>query len=171
MGEPIEDLYFKWLCAKVLDPNSRIYLDLLKVLHCTEFVWVVHGDYSRAQDGLELREDFLRETRTPNNSEWECLGCSIFEMLIALSKRASFQTGDPVKEWFWELITNLGLEELRQVSHHDYIFIDEVLHNLVWRQYDVSGQGGLFPMRWPKQDQTKLELYYQFNEYLDDQGR
>lgn len=59
MGEPIEGEYFNWLCAKIRKTPAPMYNDLLQILHRTEFVWVVHGDRNRAEDGIELREDFL----------------------------------------------------------------------------------------------------------------
>lgn len=171
MTEPLENVYFNWLSAKVLPDNSNIYGDLLRILHNTEFTWIILGDKNRAQDGLELRDDFLRESWFHIGSEWDHVGCSIFEMMVAFAKRASFQTDDPVRDWFWEFITNLELGEFRQVSEQDVIFIDEVLYRFVWRTYDSSGLGGMFPLRWPKRDQRKVEIGYQFFEYLDDQGR
>lgn len=173
MSEPIEESYFNWLRAKVLSPNNyRLYLDLLRLLHETEFVWVVPGDKNRAEDGLELRIDFHRESRLNPDPSWEHVGCSIFEMLLAFAKRASFQTDDSVKDWFWDFITNLDLGEYRHVlSDDDILFIDDVLQKFIWRTYDPSGLGGMFPMRWPKEDQTKVEIWYQFCQYLEDQGR
>lgn len=170
MTEPIEEAYFNWLCAKVLD-NRNIYIDLLRLLHSTEFVWVVHGDHNRGADGVELREDFIRESRFASEFEWEQAGCSIFEMLLAFAKRAAFQTSEPVKNWFWEFMTNLGLSELRNLSEEDVIFVQEVLEHLIWRSYEPNGYGGMFPLRWPKRDQREVEIWYQFCEYVDEQGR
>lgn len=170
MTEPIEESYFNWLCAKVIPHNSRMYRDLLRILHTTEFVWVIPMDDNRVEDGLELRTDFLRETRLDNNREWMSLGCSVFEMLLAFSRRAEFQTGIAASDWFWELINNLGLSEFRQLPS-DPTVIDEILHNFIWRTYSDDGHGGLFPLRWPKRDQREVEIWYQFYEYLEDQGR
>lgn len=172
MSEPIEESYFNWLRAKVLSPTNMQYQDLLRELHRTEFVWLIPGDRNRAEDGLELRLDFGVESRLDPDPEWQHIGCSILEMLFAFAKRASFQTDNPPKDWFWEFITNLDLGELRHVlNEDDILFVDDVLQKFIWRTYDPSGLGGMFPMRWPKQDQTKVEIWYQFCEYLDDQGR
>lgn len=170
MNEPLEELYFNWLCAKVVQPNQNIYLDLLRILHTTEFVWLVAGDGNRAEDGLDLRSDFLRQSHLAYGNEWDHVGCSIFEMLLAFSNIASFETGTESKEWFWIFLTNLGLGEFRQTSKKDNVFINDVLYRFVWRLYEPSGHGGLFPMRWPKHDQRTVEIWYQFCEYVDEQG-
>lgn len=171
MEEPIEEVYFEWLCAKVMPKSSDNYNGLLQVLHRTEFVWVVVGDKNRAEDGLELRLDFLRETNYLREREWFECGCSVLECLIAFAKRASFQTDISVEEWFWTFIRNLGLEEYRRISESDIPVITEVLEAFVWRNYKSNGDGGgLFPMRSPEKDQRKVEIWYQFCEYLEDQG-
>lgn len=170
MREPIENEYFNWLCAKVLDTNVRIYFDLMSILHRTEFIWVHPQDKNRAEDGLELRTDFLRETMSKSDSYWLNNPCSVLEMLIAFSKRASFQTDFPVRDWFWDIMRNLNLDGYRQVSISDAEDIEQVLHFFVSRTYDRSGQGGMFPMRRPMIDQREVEIWYQFMEYLEDRG-
>lgn len=170
MEEPIEESYFNWLCAKVIDIHISNYWDLLKILHKTEYVWIVPGDRNRDEDGRELREDFLRETFLPRDDSWFSDPCSVLEFLIAFAKRASFQTGGSVKDWFWNFMTNLRLEEYRHVSDSDISRIEEIIQNLVWRTYDPDGHGGMFPMQHTSNDQRKVEVWYQFCEYLDDQG-
>src|SRR5687767_12232310 len=111
MREPIENAYFSWLCAKVLpDPYTNIYTDLLLIMHRTEFVWDPHilGDRNRAEDGVELRRGFLLETGSYSEPEWESTPCSVLEMLYALAQIGEFETGQPVREWFWKFVQNLG---------------------------------------------------------------
>ena len=170
MDEPIEESYFNWLCAKVLSVNVPVYGRLMRILYGTEFAWVVTGDHNRADDGRELRDDFLRETYLRKDRAWYNAPCSVLEVLIALAKRAAFQTEKPVKEWFWIFIANLELDEYRQVSDSDVPIIEEILDDFVWRQYEFSGHGGIFPLRWPKRDQREVELWYQLFDYLEDQG-
>lgn len=170
MEEPIEESYFNWLCAKVISVHVPIYWELMRILYSTEFVWVVPMDENRMEDGLELREDFLRITRLENDSEWFNDPCSVFEVFVAFATRADFQTDLSAKDWFWIFMTNLNLDEYRQVSREDVHVINDILETFIWRTYDYSGHGGIFPMRWPKHDQRKIELWYQFFEYLDDQG-
>lgn len=170
MSEPIDHEYFNWLCAKVQKTRAPIYRDLLWILYTTEFTWVVPEDKNRAEDGVELRSDFIRESMVELESLWFNQPCSVLEVLVAFANRASFNTAIPVRDWFWDFLDNLDLGEYRQVSLSDEVHIREKLHTFIWRTYDPSGYGGLFPMRWPKTDQRRVEIWYQFCEYLEDRG-
>ncbi len=168
MGEPIENAYFDWLCAKVLSVKVPIYFDLIRVLFQTEFIWIIPGDRNREADGKELRVDFLREAYLKKDSEWCDEPCSVLEVLIAFAKRCSFQTDDPAREWFWTFMTNLELDEFRQVADSDIPLIEEILNTFIWRTYDDNGHGGLSPLRWPKEDQRKVEIWYQWCALVDE---
>jgi hypothetical protein len=176
MEEPFEGIYFNWLCAKVIDTRNTLpsmtYWRLFKQLHTTEFVWLINMDENRAAYGKELRREFLIAADAPDNPEWrEVLGCSVFEMIIALSRDLDFQTDDSYQQWFWELLTNLGINEFHDASDYDPQEVDDILSTFIWRTYSYDGQGGLFPLRDPKQDQRKVEIWYQFFDYLRDQDR
>ena len=167
--EPLEETYFEWLCAKVLkDAGSPNYKGLLEVLHKYEFVPQVVGDFNRAEDGLAVRQDFLLESHYGMNPDWDHIGCSFLEFLIGLTRKASWTTSSPAREWFWKLIENLNLDGFRRVTTDDYPDIEEVLYRVVWRVYDDNGNGGLFPLRMTPYDQTKVEVWYQFSEYVDE---
>jgi hypothetical protein len=133
-------------------------------------VFLVAGDRNRAEDGLALRSDFLRMSDWEYDVQWGQQTPSVLEVLIAFSIHASFQTDILATEWFWEFITNLGLDECRRVPRENVSAVEEVLHNFVWRIYDGSGLGGIFPLRQPKHDQREVEIWYQFCEYLEDRG-
>lgn len=175
MKEPLENLYFNWLAAKVLNlrppSGSDTYWELLKKLHRTEFVWMISGDDNRAEDGKELRKEFILEADIPDDPEWRtAIGCSVLEMLIAFAKRAEFQTDDAFPLWFWEFIRNLGLDRCTD-SAFDGDFVDLALEEFVWRTYQPNGNGGLFPIHNPGDDQRGVEIWHQFCEYLVDQDR
>lgn len=172
MPEPIEGAYFNWLRAKVVEYETPTYwyIDLLKILYRTEFICLLAGDENRKADGFELRTDFLRETRSEKDQHWLNSPCSVLEVFIAFSYRASFETDTPAKDWFWVFITNLGLDRYQtQISTPDVRTVERVLETFMYRLYDYSGYGGMFPLQEPKEDQTKLEIWFQFNRYLDDQ--
>lgn len=172
MSEPIEEAYFNWLCSKVLDPSNNNYRVLLNIFHTTEFTWIIPADEHRAKDGQELRTYFLNETGFPYEHDWFVMGCSVLEMLIAFSDRAAFQLDTSLASCFWEFVQNLGLDEYRHVDKRDVSTIEAVLHNFVWRTYDEKGVGGAFPLRhFNGQDQRTVEIWYQFYQYLEDQGR
>jgi hypothetical protein len=176
MDEPLENLYFNWLCAKVLNlkplDNSVTYWELLRKLHRTEFVWVISGDDNRAEDGKELRREFILQAEVPDDPEWRTLlGCSVLEMLIAFARRAEFQDETPLPVWFWEFLSNLELDKFSDQAGFDSEFVEMVLDDLIWRTYNPDGNGGLFPIKNPPQDQRDVEIWYQFCEYLVDQDR
>lgn len=168
--EPLEATYFNWLCAKVLQPKIRNYWDLMQILNETEFVWLVPGDRNRAEDGILLRIEFLNMLQEEADNLWLDMPCSVLEMLIAFSRRAAFQTDIEPKEWFWIFLRNLNLEDYRRVGKSDVPVIQNILHTLVWRTYERDGYGGMFPLRESDNDQRRVEIWYQFCEYLDDQG-
>lgn len=176
MSEPLENLYFNWLYAKVArvdNPTpSLTFYELLKTLHSTEFVWLLSGDDNRAEDGKELRREFLITAEIPDYPEWRTqTPCSVLEMLIGFSRRATFTTDTPEHEWFWEMIRNLGLAECNDASGVDPEEIRDTLEHFMWRRYTPDGDGGLFPLRNPLEDQTEREIWYQFCDYLVDQNR
>lgn len=176
MNEPLENLYFNWLCAKVLrleNPTPSLRYDtLLRTLHNTEFVYTISGDDNRSEDGIELRTEFLLEADIPDHPEWRAMPCSLFEMLIAFARRAEFMTDVPAAQWFWEFMDNLDLRQYNDASGVSQDEIAEILFRLVWRQYRFDGHdGGLFPLDQPHEDQKNVEIWYQFAEYLIDQSR
>lgn len=170
MDEPIESLYFNWLVAKVTDPHARTpsttYWNLLRELQNTEFVWTVARDDNRAEEGVSLRSEFLTQTRFEADSEWLDIPCSVFEMIYALSRRAAYVDDRHPYEWFWEIMSNLGLAELTDAIAVRVGRIADVLDRLVWRTYDRNGYGGMFPILNPRQDQRKVEIWYQLESYL-----
>jgi hypothetical protein len=165
-------MYFNWLCAKVISVTSTdpFHWNLLKTLHSTEFVWVIPGDRHRAEDGMELRSHYLRESGMQEDSGVDH-GCSVLEMLVAFSKRAWFQTDTPASEWFWEFLDNLDLSGMTDDVRTDPNRIDDILERFVWRTYKYGGRGGILPLRNPHRDQRKLEIWAQFFDYLEDTGR
>ena len=167
--EPIESVYFNWLCAKVIKPEmrtpSQTHWKLLRELQNTEFVWVEVMDENRAADGIDLRQEFVTTTRNESDPSWAYLGCSILEMLVAFSRRASFVTERSSRDWFWAFLRNLGIDHLSDAAFNGHR-IANILDCFVLRTYDYKGQGGLFPMHDPEHDQRKVEIWYQFCEYL-----
>jgi len=172
MAEPLENLYFNWLCAKVIEigPNPNYY-DLFILLHKTEFTWIVPADRHRSEEGKELRISFFMETDLDRDSIFEQQPCSMFEFLIAFSKRASFQTDIPLQTWFWEFMNNLRLDEYRRMSSLQEVWeVEDILRTFMWRQYAPDGTGGMFPMLSMQHDQRDIEIWYQFSDYLEDRG-
>jgi hypothetical protein len=175
----IDEEYFEWLYRSIAGSArnpDRSHLLLCEQLHKKEFLWFIPNDDNRVADGIDLRHEFanLRGITEPDKS-WLEPACSIFEMLIALSRRASFQAEGSHDEWFWRFIENL---ELRKCSDSYYMDnsdawneVNDALDRLNERTYRRNGQGGLFPLRSSHRDQRKIEIWYQLAAYLLEDDR
>lgn len=171
----LEDAYFEWLYSQIgplknTNP-SRNYWQLCRKLHSTEFIWFVPNDDNRVEDGKELRVMFLKSTRRSLNDPrnvFDDIGCSMFEMLVALAKLAAFESDRTVTEWFWRFMHNLALDrysdDLYEISIDEEV--EEVCERINERTYSRNGDGGLFPLRRAREDQREVELWYQMSSYL-----
>lgn len=175
---PLDEAYFNWLCGQVgqvqVRETTRTYRRLLRLLYQKEYVWIVANDDNRLADGRALRSEFVNELRLDLDSDeenWMKLGCSFFEMMVGLARRASFLDDGTPAEWFWHLIQNVDLHVYRDRMEIDEADVDEILEAVIWRLYGPDGNGGLFPLKHPKTDQRKLELWYQLNAYLLENDR
>jgi hypothetical protein len=154
--------YYDWLVSQVETPNDRSYNDLFERLHNFEFVWIVPHDNNRIQDGRDLRLEFLNGTR----GKLDLPGATLLEILVSLSRRVAFTCGGDERMWAWRLLKNIRLNKMSDPLTEDRAQrVDEILYALVWRTYDQSGKGGFFPLKDPKEDQTKVEIWYQLNAY------
>lgn len=177
MKEPFEELYFKWLYRQVAPLRQknpvRTYWSLLRQLHAKEFEYFVPNDDNRAEDGRYLRYEFL-DNLPPHDQHaphrWMRSSCSMLEMLIALSRRLSFDGGGASSAWFWHTIDNLGLRGCNDATPCSSVEIDRVLERVIRRTYDRNGSGGLFPLKNSDVDQRKVEIWNQMNYYLIERG-
>lgn len=175
MSTSLDERYFTWLYGQVASVDngnpSRNYWKLLKQLYIKEFIWIIPNDDNRAEDGRDLRRDFVDEKRIVNiSSDWMSLGCSMLEMFIGLSRRLAFEDGGDSPGWFWKLIENLGLDLYNDNVQLPEKKVDEILDQIIWRTYRRNGHGGLFPLRRAVEDQRDVELWYQLNTYLLEKG-
>lgn len=175
MSKPLDELYLTWLYSQVasvrLKNPARTYWVLLRALYKTEFVWLVANDDNRLEDGRDLRYEFIQQEAIGGvDEEWLTIGCSLLEMLLGLSRRLAFESDedDDVSAWFWHLLNNIHLsnfnDDVVDEKHEEYIA--HVLETVIWRNYRSDGVGGLFPLRKPREDQRKVELWYQLSTYL-----
>lgn len=173
MNEPLDELYMRWLYRQVASEHKRSllrsYWKLMRKLYTTEFVWFIANDDNRVEDGKALRTMFLDAEGVDADivdAEWLEIGCSFLEMLVALSHRLYFDTNTPARDWFWHMLTNLGLAMSNDKNPMEDDEIDEILASVVFRTYEANGQGGLFPLRNPESDQREIEIWYQLSAYL-----
>lgn len=172
---PLDELYFTWLYSKVGSVEeanpSRTYWALCRKLFTKEFIWFVANDDNRAEDGRDLRDEFLNEEGIVSVTiDWMRLGCSMFEFLIALSRRLDFEAEQSIEYWFWFLMDQLGLKQYCDRVQLPEEHVDEILDRVIWRTYEPDGQGGLFPLREPHKDQRQVEIWYQLSAFLLENG-
>lgn len=162
--------YFHWLIPQIDSRERRraTHNDVLMLLHTKEFVWTVPNDDNRVQDGRDLRPEFLREHRAPSIIVLD-EPVTVLEVLIALSRRLAFAAGGAAEGWAWQLMINLDLARMNDpLTRRKVDRTDEILEALIWRTYNPDGSGGFFPLSWPEEDQTKVELWYQMSAYVNE---
>lgn len=170
--------YYQWLYAQigaVTDTNPyRSHHILSEILLNTEFVSYNQYDDNRAFEGLQLRAEFAE---IHGEVVWADEPCTVFEVLLALARRAAYETSgfgliDLPGDWFWRMLGNLGLD-----AFNDGVFLEHpskmesIVHKTLLifleRRYNSDGSnGGLFPLKEPNQDQRQVELWYQLNAYI-----
>lgn len=170
----LSEQYFEWMyeivCKNRYDANTS-YRKLLERLHEIEFTWVIQKDSNRAEDGKDLRWRFAYLSHIP---VWDELygPCSVFEMILALAIRCeetimddpSF--GDRTAQWFWKMITNLGLGSMTD-ERFDKKYVDEIISMFLNRDYAPDGRGSLFVVRGFNHDMRDLEIWEQMARWLD----
>lgn len=169
----VHELYFKWLCTPLLEKKPD-YWHLLRAMHNTVYRWSVPNDDNRGADGIKLRDEFV-EFKDYGIYEWSILmqrPCTVLEMIIGVAIRIEdFMDSGDFTKWFWEMTDNL---ELLSYTDDGYYhkggpeYVKQILTNLLDRNYQRNGNGGLFPLKNEKYDQRKIEIWYQMNSYLDE---
>lgn len=162
-----ETEYLNWLISQVeVEYGARTtntYDTLFWGLFEREFVWLVANDDNRIQDAMDLRQEALPYVGTIDRP------CSVLEIIIGLSRRLAFEAEGSERRWAWQLIENLKLHKMCDpVPVYKYDEIDDILESLVYRTYKRDGEGGFFPLAFPKRDQRKVEIWYQLAAYLEE---
>lgn len=168
--EESRNLYFEWLLRIVCtNHQSKRYRLLLEELFYTDFFWVLDKDVNREHDGLNLREDFARESGIFIPTD---IRCKVLEMMVALSIRCerdimANDVDDRTGEWFWDMIRNLGLMDMDN-EHFSAENVRDILAGFLNRTYKKDGDGSLFYIPGCNKDLRKIEIWYQMNMYLSD---
>lgn len=175
MSKPLDEEYLEWLYGQVASTRLRnpakTHWALLCRLYKTEFDYFVPNDDNRAEDGRELRYEFLDDIDEDAPLTWLDEPCSFLEMMIGLSRRLAFEAGGQARGWFWHLMDNLNLRKYTDDLYDqrdDFMTgrINRVLERINRRDYEQDGSGGLFPLDNPREDQRDVEIWYQMNTYL-----
>lgn len=176
-NEIVVNDYFNWMYDLVCGeryPKQISYRKLLMHLHDVEFTYSIPRDANRAHDGIDLRRRFemIMGFGYEGVSDYLEGPCSVLEMMVALAIRCEENImddpsiGDRTGQWFWGMITNLGLGPMIDDRYDDQ-FVEETLERFLNRDYEPNGKGGLFTVRDYRRDMRTVEIWYQLCWYLD----
>lgn len=161
-------VYGDWLVDKV-GFKRRGYTSLMRCLHESPFLVYIDRDDDRVEDGKALRDDYCSDNRVPIYL-FDYEPCSVLEMLVGLAIRIDNEwTGDPGEEHpeviFWEMLQNLGLDKYtnRRFNRDSVV---EILGIWIKRDFEKDGKGSIFPLKRPRRDQRRVEIWKQMQEYL-----
>lgn len=173
--------YFEWLCGLVkADDVDNSYMILMHYLHGRVFYSLVPNDENREKDGKKLRSIFVEQCPRGEVSQLDA-PCSVLEMMIGLSFRCAdivftneLSKTDTQLRYFWKMIENLDFDKFKDDAVGDYPFLGDYINNaldiLLERKYRKDGRGGLFPLKKCKEDQRKVEIWYQMSKYILENG-
>ena len=167
--------YFEWLykstCGCGISENIS-YRKLLMHLHHTQFYYSLERDADRAGAGIDLRWRFVCEHNYDVSVLNELEGpCSVLEMILALAFYCEEYMDDPsygdrTSQWFWGMITNLGLGAMSDELFNKR-YVDEIVTRFLDRKYDSDGRGGLFRIRNCEHDLRRVEIFHQLCWYMN----
>lgn len=170
----IQEDYFEWMYAMMCEGRfapSLSYRKLFEFLHEVEFIYFIPHDENRAKDGMSLRYKFCLMNNCPDLEEYLDGPCSVLEMMVALSIKCEHiksdpRVGDRTAQWFWGMMSNLGLSSMNDRDFNDW-YVNDVVTRFLNREYDRNGRGGLFTIRRWKKDARDVEIWHQLLAYLN----
>lgn len=171
----VEDEYFNWLydyVCKGRSHNKVSYVKLFKTLHRMEFIFTVPNDINRAKDGVDLRYRFAMMKDDDSIMEMLDGPCSVLEMIVALAIRCEETImdntgyGDRTGQWFWNMMTNLGIGRMTDDIFEEYM-VEDIIYTFLERRYEPDGKGGLFYIKGCEDDLRRVEIWIQLCWYLD----
>lgn len=165
--------YFEWLLSYAKCYRHR---ELLLLLFQVDFTYTVPMDGNRFEDGINLRYRFADEKGYKYkyiSPMIDDVPCSMLEMMVALALRIEEHiTGDPdvgdrTSRWFKDMLKNCGLYDMtdERFSRRSAIGI---VNNVLNRNYERNGDGGLFCLRRTRTDLRNVEIWYQAMWYIDE---
>lgn len=175
--EKVRKEYFEWMYDLVCYgrfAEAIAYRRLFELLHRTEFVYFIPHDENRAEDGISLRYHYCVSHECEDLEQYLDGPCSILEMMVALAIREEHIMSDPDRgdrtaQWFWTMISSLGLSGMTDYNF-DEEFVNDSVAKFLNREYSPDGKGGLFTIRKWKRDARTAEIWHQLLAYLNTLG-
>ena len=181
MKSKIRSDYYDWLVDLtnnwcVLYSGRGDYYHLMEYLFDRQFVWEMMMDGNRAQDGVETRFQYVEQTDEYDYRDvylYLTHPCNVLEMMAALARRCEDHImGDPSQRdnsarWFWEMICSMHLDKMTD-DRFDEAYVDEVVTDMIDRNYAKNGDGGLFTIHDNSKDMRYVDIWCQLNWYLNE---
>lgn len=187
----LDDYYYSWLCSFILD--SSYSSEILDYLYNTNFQYKLLLDNNRSSDVYYLREKYYVENKElfydigiGSNDPFWTKQSSVLEVILSLvmhmsdnldTSFAEKSERNLISKLFIELVDNLCFyDKVGDLLPTDFYIngivdefnIESKVLNWMNRKYEYNGKGGLFPLSDAKEDQRKLELWYQMHQYMDE---
>lgn len=175
IDDRIRSDYFEWMYDLVCNgrfAKTITYRNLLKFLHDVEFVYFVPYDENRAAEGIALRYRYCLLHNCEEKEKYLTGPCSVLEMMIALAIRCEEnimddpEKGDRTGQWFWGMITNLGLGSMSDSNYNEWL-VNDVVTRFLEREYEPDGRGGLFTVKGWNRDMRTAEIWHQLMAYIN----
>lgn len=146
------------------------YEYLMELMSQVPFRYSHPLDKNRVDDALELRYEFERmiDERVRFDSP-----VSVLEVLVALAKRCEDSImhdpdyGDRTHDWFWEMVSNLGLNGMSNRNFDENYTINK-LDIFLDRRYTKTGKGSIFCVKKPIQDLTQIDIFMQMRWWINE---
>lgn len=171
--------YYSWLCHLVCGDNygkSLEYKKLLTRLNDIDFTYILEMDVNRALNAVSFRDRFAYEKGYDTNyvvEYFEDAPASVLEVLVTLAFTCEEKImrdpdyGDRTGLWFWSMIDNLGLSDMKNDAF-DVDIVDSVVSTFLEREYEPDGRGGLFTLKHCKYDLRNIDIWYQMMWWLNE---
>ena len=171
------------------------YKDLFAELYSTKFRAMLDKDNDRASDGYDLRYRFAeyicdKDNKMDLNKYYESTNkinatideitksldtvgdFNLLELLIELAIKCEEQFmsdpsyGNRTQQWFWNMITNLGLGEMRDGAFNVNTY-NKIINTFLDHRYTRDGKGGLFYVRNSPEDMRNIDIWKQLLIYVN----
>lgn len=158
--------YFCYLLdqIKVLSGEYEDYMLLAQHLFNVNYIPIFELDQNRAEGGLNIRRSFADDLGI--DLDFVKQGeCTVLEMLIGLATVISVRYEEPIEQFFWEMVGNLGLLNCTD-EHFSAPYVDQQLKVWLNHTYKKNGDGSIFPLRHPAGDCRNMLIWDMMNAYL-----
>lgn len=132
-------------------------------------------DNNRISDAKSMREEIISNEYRTSRIDATVVSdryISVLEVLIALARRMEndilcdpMEEIDHTSDHFWVFLRNLDIEKYSNDNYKELNIRDKV-EKWVRREYGKDGFGSIFPMKKPRNDMRKIEIWDQLGDYV-----